>query len=61
MKDAEQVEAYGDIDELNSLLGLLVSVLPQSALCLSDEVEQIQNSLFKIGALVATELDSSLL
>jgi len=30
MKDAEQVEAYGDIDELNSLLGLLVSVLPQT-------------------------------
>jgi cob(I)alamin adenosyltransferase len=60
MKDAEQVEAYGDIDELNSVLGLLVSLLPQNALWLSDEVEQIQNLLFKIGALVATDPDSSL-
>jgi cob(I)alamin adenosyltransferase len=61
MKDAEQVEAYGDIDELNSVLGLLVSILPQNALWLLDEIEQIQNLLFNIGALVATDLDSSLL
>ncbi|MCP5003083.1 MAG: ATP:cob(I)alamin adenosyltransferase [Planctomycetes bacterium] len=28
IKDADQVEAGGDVDELNSVLGLLVNVLP---------------------------------
>ena len=61
MKDDEQVEACGDIDELNSVLGLLVSMLPKNALWLSDEVEQVQHTLFKIGALVVTGPDSPML
>ena len=59
MKDADQVEASGDIDELNSVLGVLVSVLPQRALGLSTDIEQIQKSLFQIGALIATGPNSS--
>ena len=59
MKDADQVEASGDIDELNSVLGVLVSVLPQRALWLSTEIERIQMSLFQIGALISTDPNSS--
>ena len=61
MKDADQVEACGDVDELNSILGLLVNVLPQKASKLSIEIEQIQESLFQIGALIATDPNSPLL
>lgn len=61
MKDDEQVEACGDIDELNSVLGLLASMLPKNALWLSSEVERIQHTLFVIGALVITGPDSSML
>ena len=60
MKDTDQVEACGDVDELNSVLGLLVSVLPQKASWLSIEIEKIQQSLFQIGALIATDPNSSL-
>jgi cob(I)alamin adenosyltransferase len=46
-KDAPRVEAYGTVDELNSLLGLLVSQQPP------DRVRQpllrIQNDLFDLG------------
>lgn len=61
MKDADQVEAGGDVDELNSVLGLLVNVLPRKASWLSIEIEEIQESLFQIGALISTDLNSSLL
>ncbi len=53
MKYADQVEAFGDIDELNSVLGVLLIALPQNALWLSDEIERIQRMLFRIGSLVA--------
>lgn len=60
MKDADQVDAGGDVDELNSVLGLLVNVLPQKPSWLSMEIEQIQESLFQIGALIATDPNSPL-
>jgi len=47
-KDHPRVTAYGSVDELNSILGLLVSQFPQAA-----EVELIrgiQNDLFDVGA-----------
>ncbi len=61
MKDADQVEACGDVDELNSVLGLLVNLLPPNASGLTIEIEQIQESLFQIGALIATDPNSPLL
>jgi cob(I)alamin adenosyltransferase len=61
MKYADHVEAGGDVDELSSVLGLLVSVLPQRASWLSTEIEQIQESLFQIGALISADLNSPLL
>lgn len=60
MKDSYQVEAGGDVDELNSLLGLLHSFLPQKESLLKNEIEQIQKILFQVGALISTNPDSSL-
>ena len=49
-KDHPRVSAYGSVDELNAVLGVLVASTPQ----LNDEVRQqvqsIQNDLFDIGA-----------
>jgi cob(I)alamin adenosyltransferase len=47
-KDHPRVAAYGSVDELNAVLGLLVSHFPQAA-----EIElmhSIQNDLFDVGA-----------
>jgi cob(I)alamin adenosyltransferase len=47
-----RLEAYGTIDELNSYIGLIsVQNIPAN---LKDELIQIQNLLFTIGAMLAT-------
>lgn len=48
-----RIEAYGDVDELNSFLGVLVAALPPSAGELADEIKQIQSDLLQIGASLA--------
>ncbi len=56
-KDNIRVEAYGTVDELNSLLGVVRSyALPEQA---QAWLEEIQNKLFVIGADLATPMDSS--
>lgn len=53
-KTNERLEAYGTIDELNSFLGMLVSLIgdaEEKSLLL-----QIQNRLFSVGAYLATDL-----
>ena len=51
-KDDVRVEAYGDVDELNAVLGVARSVEPMPRI---DEVlVPIQRDLFAIGALLAT-------
>jgi len=57
-KSVQRVEAYGDVDELNSALGVLVSALPEEESILIEEVRQIQSDLFHIGARLATTPDS---
>ncbi|WP_413587306.1 cob(I)yrinic acid a,c-diamide adenosyltransferase [Bdellovibrio sp. HCB274] len=54
-----RVEAYGTVDELNSSLGVCRSLLREHPLLLSldDILEKIQNELFNIGSLLATEKD----
>ncbi|HWU42951.1 MAG TPA: cob(I)yrinic acid a,c-diamide adenosyltransferase [Bdellovibrio sp.] len=54
-----RVEAYGTVDELNSYLGVVrSSFLNQSVFLNMDHVlEKIQNELFNIGSLLATEKD----
>ncbi|MHB1423020.1 MAG: cob(I)yrinic acid a,c-diamide adenosyltransferase [Gemmataceae bacterium] len=47
-KDHPRVTAYGSVDELNSILGLLVSQFPQTPEI--DLIRSIQNDLFDVGA-----------
>ncbi len=55
LKDDDRVEAYGEIDELNSLIGLSLSfVLSQNV---KKDLELIQNQLFRIGAFLATPIE----
>jgi len=49
-KDDRRVEAYGDVDELNSLLGALIAALPGGCGEAMAELQRIQNDLFRIGA-----------
>lgn len=52
-----RVEAYGTVDELNSYLGVVRAALPdQGGLAeLNAPLEKVQNELFNIGSLLATE------
>jgi cob(I)alamin adenosyltransferase len=47
-KDNPRVAAYGSVDELNSVLGLLVALQP--TLTEKELVRSIQNDLFDVGA-----------
>ncbi len=47
-KDHPRVAAYGSVDELNAVLGLLVSHFPQATE--SELIRSIQNDLFDVGA-----------
>jgi cob(I)alamin adenosyltransferase len=50
-KDHQRIEAYGTVDELNSVLGLLLcEALPAESEC---ELVKVQNSLFAVGAVLA--------
>lgn len=48
-KTSPQLEAYGTIDELNSHVGLLISMMKEPPLFLNS----VQNDLFAIGAILA--------
>lgn len=51
-KDHPRVEAYGTVDELNSILGLVRARLPDGEL--QALIARVQNTLFRIGAELAT-------
>jgi len=60
-KDHLRIEAYGTVDELNSVVGLVrlhVRSLPADAadseLQLDSQLERVQNQLFDLGAALAT-------
>ena len=55
-KDTLRIEAYGTVDELNSLLGVCRSL--NTAKEVDAILEQIQNDLFTLGADLATPQDS---
>jgi len=57
-KNDRRVEAFGDVDELNSLLGLLAATLPREEEDRIGEIERIQSTLFQIGAWLATTRES---
>ncbi len=52
-----RVEAYGTVDELNSYLGVVRCLLPESpsVLSLDPILESIQNDLFNLGSHLACE------
>jgi len=53
-----RVEAYGDVDELNSVLGALIAVLPDGGPELTNEIEKVQSDLFHVGAWLSTSPES---
>ncbi len=54
IKSDAQVEAVGDIDELNSALGVLQAVFPATEKGVLEEIRAIQSDLLHMGAWVAT-------
>jgi cob(I)alamin adenosyltransferase len=57
-KSHPRVEAFGDIDELNSVIGMLISILPADKTDLKDQAEHIQSLLFVAGTWLATTPES---
>ena len=57
-KASGRIEAYGEIDELNSIIGALVAALPADQKDLVEELEYIQSNLFDISAILATTPES---
>lgn len=57
-KSLERVEAYGDVDELNSILGILMSTLPGELSELGKEIQNFQSDLLHLGAWLATTPES---
>jgi cob(I)alamin adenosyltransferase len=53
-----RIDAYGDLDELNSILGAVAAYLPGET-ALTAELQQIQSDLFQAGAWLATRPNSS--
>lgn len=61
LKCHDRIEAFGDVDELNSALGTLRSVLPDNQTFLINEIKQIQSHLFHVGAWLATSREAPIL
>jgi cob(I)alamin adenosyltransferase len=59
-KDNSRIDAYGDIDELNSILGALAANLSDEKE-LIEELRQIQSTLLQLSAWLATKPDSALI
>ena len=57
-KSDKRVEACGAVDELNAVLGVLISLLPKEAAMPLEDMDRIQSDLFHIGAILATTFDS---
>ena len=49
-----RIDAYGDVDELNAVIGAVVAQLPGQAGALATALQQIQADLFDLGAWLAT-------
>lgn len=52
-KDDPRIEAYGTIDELNSVIGVARCALSASSEDLNQDLQTIQNWLFDLGSLLA--------
>ena len=57
-KTHDRIEAYGVVDELNSVIGALIAVLPKGWAELIEELQRIQADLFHLSSWLATTPDS---
>ncbi|MGB9665171.1 MAG: cob(I)yrinic acid a,c-diamide adenosyltransferase [Ignavibacteria bacterium] len=55
LKDDDRVDTYGEIDELNSVIGLAVNFVLSKDV--KTDLKEIQNQLFNIGAFLATPVE----
>ena len=53
-KDNGRIEAYGDADELNCIIGALVSALPETQQDVRNELQCIQSNIFHLSSWLAT-------
>ncbi len=53
LKSDLRVDTYGTIDELNSLVGIVVATIETRHIKLAKELEKIQHDLFDIGSYLA--------
>jgi cob(I)alamin adenosyltransferase len=58
LKSDRRIEAYGDVDELNSLLGALIAGLTEKSTDIAADLQRIQSDLFQLGAILAISPDS---
>lgn len=56
-KDSLRVECYGTVDEVNSILGLIIAEIKSKDVC--SLLNEIQNKLFTIGGQLATPENKS--
>ena len=54
-KSHPRVNAYGTVDEANSMIGLALSLLPDAETRARDQLIRIQNELFQVGSELATQ------
>lgn len=55
LKDDDRVDTYGEIDELNSVIGLALSFVLSNDV--KNDLKEIQNHLFNIGSFLATPVE----
>lgn len=53
LKSNPRVDVYGDVDELNSVIGVAIAALPEGVDALHADLVGIQRDLFELGALLA--------
>ncbi len=53
-KDHGRIEAYGDADELNSILGALMAAVPENQQDVCNELQCIQSDIFHLSSWLAT-------
>jgi len=59
LKHHIRIEANGDVDELNAVIGVLAAALRQQYSDIFSELQGIQSDLFSLGAWLSTTSDSS--
>lgn len=57
-KHSHRIDAYGDLDELNSVIGALLAALPENCVETAAQLDTIQAKLFQASAWFATLPDS---